>query len=510
MHKQVGAEILAPYLTHAPHVHLLLNCHSPFGTGGDCGSCRCCRAGQCPEAERARLPQADGSWINAGVVFIRNSAEAREMVRWWASAGYGACATDAGASSKHQHGAHDVHDLGRAAEHALAHRASRASEHGGRGGHLTRGLAEQECAQRMQRKWPSRVEVLNARVFNAPLWYEPAAYQWFEVGRHSHNDVVREVVTAEKKDGRSGSAKCLGSTMFVCHAYDAPADFRALVVPRRLAAVRPILRAMLAAQGDEYVPFSTPAPPPAGRTSSSADAVAALSASAALSAAAAADTSPSASAAAAASSAFFATALSASADTTTDQPGRSRRGSGGGSRSTLEAKGCNDPGCCLRHPRTCTASASLASSSARGAAAAVAAAAAAAAAAAGRATSHAAPRPHTAPHGHSSLAFARAKPHAAPFATPRAAPRAALRTAPHGHAKAKGAASLAAPARGGNCTGLHIAINSNLRYATQGSNPILAEGPRQVCYSRLQPLPWTATRSRGYCCSAVCARRACP
>ena len=36
--KQVGTEILAPYLTQAPHVHLLLNCHSPFGTGGDCGS----------------------------------------------------------------------------------------------------------------------------------------------------------------------------------------------------------------------------------------------------------------------------------------------------------------------------------------------------------------------------------------------------------------------------------------------------------------------------------------
>ena len=359
--KQVGAEILAPYLTHAPHVHLLLNCHSPFGTGGDCGSCRCCRAGQCPEAERARLPQADGSWINAGVVFIRNSAEAREMVRWWASAGYGACATDTGASNKHQPGAHDVHGRGRASEHAIAHRTSRASEHGGRGGHLTRGLAEQECAQRMQRKWPSRVEVLNARVFNAPLWYEPAAYQWFEVGRHSHNDVVRDVVTAEKKDGRSGSAKCLGSAMFVCHAYDAPADFRALVVPRRLAAVRPILRTMLAAHGDEYVPFSARAP--GTLTSSSADAVAALSTSAARSAAAAADTSRSASVAAGASAASFATALSASADTTKHQPGRSCRGSGGGSRSTLEARGCNDPGCCLRHPRMCTASASSLASS---------------------------------------------------------------------------------------------------------------------------------------------------
>ena len=108
----------------------------------------------------------------------------------------------------------------------------------------------------MQRKWPSRVEVLNARVFNAPLWFEPAAYQWFELGRHSHNDVVRDVVAAEKKEGRSGSAKCLGSAMFVCHAYDAPADFRALVVPRRLAAVRPILRTMLAAHGDEYLSFS--------------------------------------------------------------------------------------------------------------------------------------------------------------------------------------------------------------------------------------------------------------
>ena len=60
----------------------------------------------------------------------------------------------------------------------------------------------------------------------------------------------------------------------------------------------------------------------------------------------------------------------------------------------------------------------------------------------------------------SASAFSRATPHAAPHAAPRAAP--------HSHAKAKGAASLsaslAAPARGGNCTGLHIAINSNLRY----------------------------------------------
>ena len=87
----------------------------------------------------------------------------------------------------------------------------------------------------------------------------------------------------------------------------------------------------------------------------------------------------------------------------------------------------------------------------------------------------------------SASAFARATPHAAPFAAPHATPHAP----PHGHAKARGAASLAAPARGGNCTGLHIAINSNLRYATQGSNPILAEDPRQVCYSRVRSLPWT-------------------
>ena len=538
--KQVGTEILAPYLTQAPHVHLLLNCHSPFGTGGDCGSCRCCRARECPESERTRLPQADGSWINAGVVFIRNSAEGRELVRWWASAGYGACATDAGASSKLQHGTHDAHGRGRASEHALAHRASRASEHGGRGGHLTRGLAEQECAQRMQRKWPSRVEVLNARVFNAPLWFEPAAYQWFELGRHSHNDVVRDVVAAEKKEGRSGSAKCLGSAMFVCHAYDAPADFRALVVPRRLAAVRPILRTMLAAHGDEYLSFSAHggAPAPAAFASSSgAHAVAPSSVSAAVSAAAAAATSPSASVAAHKSAASFATALSASADSTAGPPGRSRRGIGGGSRSTLEAKGCSDPGCCLRHPRMCVASASsLASSSWRGVAAA---ARAAAAAAAGRVTSHAAQHPRTTAYGPSSPALARATPHAAPRAAPyaaaasaaaaaaagratspaaphpHAAPRAApyaARAAPHGHAKTRGSASPAAsglaaaaaraaaaaaagraaslaasPARGGNCTGLHIAINSNLRFATHGSNPMPAAGRTQLCHPRLGP-----------------------
>ena len=332
--RNVSSELLVPYLT--PRVHVLFNCHTPFGQGGDCLTCRCCRAGLCSPAERTRLPQGDGTWINTGAVFIRNSDEGREMLRWWASAGDGACITDGGAPA--DHAVNTVAPRVKPAPHATKAARGKAP--------ALAFLGEQECAQRMQRVWPTRVEVLNARVCNTPLWFEPAAYAWFHVGKHTHNDVIRDVVNREASTGRR-SAACLGSTMFVCHAYNTHTNFRRQVIRQRLVAVSPTLRQMLTAQGEEYVTLTLPSNAArhqtiGGKADSSTDSAGASTST----------TTVSASLASASSS-------KSGSPLADHGPPLASNGSSAPPAARLPTP-CTDAGCCKRHPQAVSCRARMA------------------------------------------------------------------------------------------------------------------------------------------------------
>ena len=255
----VGTELIGRFL--GPHVHALLTCHSPFGSGGDCLPCRCCRAGRCPVDELGRLPASDGSWINTGAIFVRNTAEAREMLSWWQAGGRGVCDLSVPP--------HDAkHRPRRLASLAARPRPSAGHEttdarHGERErpplprvGEPSRlhVLGEQMCAQLMQRRWPARVDVLNAAIFNAPVWYDPARYTWFDAARHTHTQVVRDVVQRQASQGRR-LADCLGSKLWICHAYDSPPGFRTVAFRERLDAARHKLTAMLSLRSEAYRPF---------------------------------------------------------------------------------------------------------------------------------------------------------------------------------------------------------------------------------------------------------------
>jgi len=240
--------LLQPYLSKAPAaVKVVLACHSPFGHNGDCLPCRCCRAGHCPADELALLPRNDGSWVNSGVVFAKNDArgEARRMLAWWASGGEGACdpmEVPKGSSNRAKHRP--------AASRARTDRSGPPQPFASRAPPIAL-LGEQLCAQRMQRRFPDAVDVLNAAVFNTPTWFDPARFAWFDSRVHTHLGVLATVVANESRFGRSWA--CLSSSSFVCHLYDVPAASRLAMVRAKLEESRPALGAALVQRGERYV-----------------------------------------------------------------------------------------------------------------------------------------------------------------------------------------------------------------------------------------------------------------
>ena len=229
------------FIARTPAVHVLFACHSPFGDQGDCLPCRCCRANRCPPAERARMPASDGSWLNAGALFVRNdeAGMARRMLQWWASGGDGG-GCDAGVPAT-------------SSPYSSAHATARTSASDRHSGRRNDGLLhEQMCAQRMQRRWPEHVDVLNAATFNAPLWYDPKHFGWFDSARHTHASVLAQVVANQSRDGVRSLA-CLASRLFVCHAYDAPPATREYLLGRKLNASVARLTELLSKRGERYL-----------------------------------------------------------------------------------------------------------------------------------------------------------------------------------------------------------------------------------------------------------------
>ena len=205
-------------------------CHSPFAEadGATChvgGQCRCGRAAAGCSAralERMAHRKVTGAkhvpWclINSGAYLVRNTARARARVKWWAERD--------------------------------------GCEVGTRG----RGAPEQACAQRMKALWPAEVDVVSARLFNTPAWFDAE-----RVGRST--DPIAEYEAMRLTASSPEELRCFGDPRhLVCHLWNAlrrrPPQvlaMRQVAFTAALAARRPQLRQLLSDRGERYVAVST-------------------------------------------------------------------------------------------------------------------------------------------------------------------------------------------------------------------------------------------------------------
>ncbi|KOO32138.1 hypothetical protein Ctob_008733 [Chrysochromulina tobinii] len=162
-------------------------CHSPFAEadGATChvgGQCRCGRAAAGCSAralERMAHRKVTGAkhvpWclINSGAYLVRNTARARARVKWWAE------------------------------------------RDGCEVGTLGRGAPEQACAQRMKALWPAEVDVVSARLFNTPAWFDAE-----RVGRST--DPIAEYEAMRLTASSPEELRCFGDPrQLVCHLWNA-------------------------------------------------------------------------------------------------------------------------------------------------------------------------------------------------------------------------------------------------------------------------------------------------
>lgn len=94
-HRSSIGRLVAAYApSQWPPPAMYMACHKPSGDRGVCGQCRCSDARACSGLDAIAEATNDSTrecGANTGVVLVRNSAQAREMVAWWASAGRGLC-----------------------------------------------------------------------------------------------------------------------------------------------------------------------------------------------------------------------------------------------------------------------------------------------------------------------------------------------------------------------------------------------------------------------------------
>ena len=205
-------------------------CHSPFAEadGATChvsGQCRCGRAAAGCSAralERMAHRKVTGAkhvpWclINSGAYLVRNTARARARVKWWAE------------------------------------------RDGCEVGTLGRGAPEQACAQHMKALWPAEVDVVSARLFNTPAWFDAE-----RVGRST--DPIAEYEAMRLTASSPEELRCFGDPrQLVCHLWNAlrrrPPQvlaMRQVAFTAALAARRPQLRQLLGGRGERYVAVST-------------------------------------------------------------------------------------------------------------------------------------------------------------------------------------------------------------------------------------------------------------
>ena len=200
-------------------------CHSPFAEadGATChvgGQCLCGRAAAGCSAralERMAHRKVTGAkhvpWclINSGAYLVRNTARARARMRWWAE------------------------------------------RDGCEAGTLGRGAPEQACAQHMKALWPAEVDVVSARLFNTPAWFDA------ERVRRS-TDPIAEYVAMRLRASSPDELRCFGDPhQLVCHLWNAvrrrPPQvlaIRQVAFTAALAARRPQLRQLLSERSERY------------------------------------------------------------------------------------------------------------------------------------------------------------------------------------------------------------------------------------------------------------------
>ena len=202
---------------------LAFTCHSNLGSNDNCHSCRCLRA-----AERCQPGQLErefkrsissGTCIpNTGGYLVRNSATSRDMFRWWAGAGEGACQWRAKPRQP-----------------------------------VSVQFAEQHCAQRLKARWPHLVDIVNNRVMNTHSWLNPATPK--------RGPAVFPVWNLHNLTG------CMRSDSFVCHAWgmndwwcrhsrQCIRNTRLEMFSQHLSARSLQLRALTAARGELYLRFT--------------------------------------------------------------------------------------------------------------------------------------------------------------------------------------------------------------------------------------------------------------
>jgi hypothetical protein len=125
-------------------------------------------------------------------------------------------------------------------------------------GTLGRGAPEQACAQHMKALWPAEVDVVSARLFNTPAWFDAE-----RVGRST--DPIAEYEAMRLTASSPEELRCFGDPrQLVCHLWNAlrrrPPQvlaMRQVAFTAALAARRPQLRQLLSDRGERYVAVST-------------------------------------------------------------------------------------------------------------------------------------------------------------------------------------------------------------------------------------------------------------
>ncbi|KAL1529952.1 hypothetical protein AB1Y20_000880 [Prymnesium parvum] len=149
---------------------MLGSCHSPVvgDDGASCGSCRCLRASEKCTADMwadhaSDSPNPHFCNVNSGAFLLKNSAETRRVMRIWAFAGDGKCAVYAANS-------------------------------------------DQKCLMQLKQLFPKHIDVLSAKWFNAPSWFERSLNA---TGYH-----IKQQHLKSKNASAEDRFSCFGSHLF--------------------------------------------------------------------------------------------------------------------------------------------------------------------------------------------------------------------------------------------------------------------------------------------------------
>ena len=205
---------------------------SSHGCGPARNPCRCIRDTSTCSAESEAWERPADCRINIGAYLIRNTRVSREIMRWWAGAGNGAC-----------------NWIGRR-DCGLPGKAACKSSH----------PAEQDCAIKLKDRWRRSVDIVSSRVMNLPSWFSP------RLTVHDFKLNVEKVhLSLSNYRGADLSfemlSRCFRYPEFICHPYGIRnVTFRHLLFTQLLHERQERMRSWLnsVAAGQRFVEISLP------------------------------------------------------------------------------------------------------------------------------------------------------------------------------------------------------------------------------------------------------------